>query len=144
MHALLDDYPAVIEFPVAWGEMDAFQHVNNVAYFRYFESARIAYFTRLDLMAFKNRTGIGPILKSTQCHFKIPLTYPDTVSVGGRVAEIGADRFVMLYRVVSQAHQRVAAEGDGVLVTFDYKQNRKVDMPPELRQRIEAVENGTV
>ncbi|MCZ6911333.1 MAG: acyl-CoA thioesterase, partial [Proteobacteria bacterium] len=40
---VLDDYPVVIELPVVWGEMDAFDHVNNIIYFRYFESARIAY-----------------------------------------------------------------------------------------------------
>ena len=38
----LAGYPVRIEVPVAWGEMDAFGHVNNVVYFRYFESARIA------------------------------------------------------------------------------------------------------
>ncbi len=32
-----DDSPGVIEWPVAWGEMDMFRHINNVAYGRYFE-----------------------------------------------------------------------------------------------------------
>lgn len=144
MTALLIDFPVVIDIPIAWGEMDAFQHVNNVAYFRYFESARIAYFSRLDLLAFMERTGIGPILKSTQCTFKIPLTYPDTVSVGARVPQVDRDRFVMHYCVVSHRHQNVAAEGDGILVTFDYKNGHKVDMPQELRQAIGVVENGTL
>ena len=121
--------------------MDAFQHVNNVAYFRYFESARIAYFTQLDLIAFMNQTGIGPILKSTQCDYKVPLTFPDTISVGACVPEISEDRFVMLYRVVSHRHQKIAAQGDGVLVTFDYKENHKVKMPLELQERIGAIEN---
>ncbi len=67
MDALLINFPVVIELPLAWGEMDAFQHVNNVAYFRYFESARIAYFSKLDLLMLMNQTGIGPILKSTGC-----------------------------------------------------------------------------
>jgi acyl-CoA thioester hydrolase len=142
MTALLKDYPVVIKFPIAWGEMDAFQHVNNVAYFRYFESARIAYFTKMDLIPFMNQTGIGPILKSTRCDYKIPLTFPDTISVGACVPEIGEDRFVMLYRVVSHRHQKIAAQGDGVLVTFDYKANHKVNMPRELQERIGAIENG--
>ena len=46
MEKLTERYPVVIEIPVAWGEMDAFQHLNNIVYFRYFESARIAYFER--------------------------------------------------------------------------------------------------
>lgn len=40
----LSNYPIVYEQKVAWGDMDAFGHVNNVQYYRYIESARIAYF----------------------------------------------------------------------------------------------------
>ena len=42
-----DDYATRIELPVLWGDMDAFQHVNNVQYFKYFESVRIAYFDQI-------------------------------------------------------------------------------------------------
>jgi acyl-CoA thioester hydrolase len=49
MQDLLAEYPLVIEIPVAWGEMDAFQHVNNIVYLRYAESARIAYLERAGL-----------------------------------------------------------------------------------------------
>jgi len=42
-----------------------------------------------------NATGVGPIQASTSCHFKIPLTYPDTVSIGPHVSEIQDDRFTM-------------------------------------------------
>ena len=44
MQELLKSFPVVAKIPVRWGDMDSFQHVNNVSYFRYFESARIAYF----------------------------------------------------------------------------------------------------
>ena len=85
MEELLKGYPVVIVTPVAWGEMDSLQHVNNIIYFRYFESARMAYFNQLDIWSYMNETGIGPILASTECRFRIPLTYPDTVSIGTRV-----------------------------------------------------------
>jgi hypothetical protein len=42
-------YPVVVEIPVAWGEMDAFGHLNHTTYFRYMETARIHYFEKLDL-----------------------------------------------------------------------------------------------
>ena len=38
----LADYPIVFEQRVAWGDMDAFGHVNNVIYYRYIESARLS------------------------------------------------------------------------------------------------------
>ncbi len=137
---LLEHCPVIIETPIVWGDMDAFQHLNNTIYFRYFESARIAYFERLDLLDYMDATGIGPILASTSCRFKIPLTYPDTVSIGTRVSDIETDRFTMVYYVVSHQHQKIAAEGTSLIVTFDYKANKKVHLPAEVRQWIEALE----
>lgn len=140
MNQLLKDYPVVIEIPVAWGEMDAFQHLNNVTYFRYLESARIAYFEELGLMQVMERSGVGPILASVQCRFKIPLTYPDTVSVGIRVSEIGEDRFTMEYAVASQHLEKIAAVGEGVIVSFNYREKEKTPLPAEMRERILALE----
>ena len=142
MHDLLAGFPVIIEISVAWGEMDAFQHVNNIVYFRYFESARIAYFERTRLMEMMNETGVGPILASTSCKYKFPLTFPDTALVGTRVTDIGEDRFTMIYRTVSTRHNLVAAEGNGVIVSYDYRTNRKAPLPPVMRAQIEAIEYG--
>lgn len=137
---VLHDYPVVIDIPVAWGEMDAFQHVNNVAYFRYFESGRIAYFERLKLMTINEATGIGPILASTQARFRAPLTYPDTISVGVRVSSIGSDRFLMQYALYSRQLQTIAATGEGMIVMYDYRAGKKAEISAELRAAILALE----
>ena len=136
MSKLLKDYPVVIEFPVAWGEMDAMSHVNNIVYFRYFESARIAYFEKMDMFSYMTETGIGPILATISCKFKIPLSYPDNVLIGAKVVSIEDDRFVMNHLVVSKKHQKVAAEGDGVIVAFNYREGKKVIVPEVVKQRI--------
>lgn len=136
MLELLKDFPVVLETPIAWGEMDAFQHVNNVVYFRYFENVRVACFDQLRMMEFKEKSGIGPILASTQCRFKVPLTYPDTVSVGTKIVGLEEDRFVMKYSVVSHRLQKVAAEGEGLVLFYNYKENRKAPIPVELKQQI--------
>ena len=140
IESLLKHCPVVIETPVAWGEMDAFRHLNNTAYFRYFESAGISYFERLNLLQYMEATGVGPILASTSCKFKIPLTYPDKVSVGARGSKIEDDRFTMEYYVVSHKHRKVAAEGVGLIVTFNYKESKKAAVPIELKQLIEELE----
>ena len=142
MKELLARYPVVLDVPVAWGEMDSLRHVNNIVYFRYFESARIAYFEKLGMWDFMNETGIGPILGSVQCKFKIPLTYPDTVSVGTRIPSIEEDRFVMEYSMVSHKAQAVAAEGEGVIVSYNYRESKKTPLPQQLRQRILALEES--
>jgi len=140
---LLDGYPVVIEIPVAWGDMDSFQHVNNVVYFRYFESARIRYSEKLGLHRMKDETGIGPILGSTSCKYKLPLTYPDMVSVGAKITSIEEDRIWMKYVIVSHRHQRIAAEGDGSVVMYDYREGKKVAVPEEIKLRIVALEKGS-
>lgn len=122
--------------------MDAFQHVNNTVYFRWFESARIGYFEAVGLLDSMERTGVGPILASTECRFRVPLEYPDTVSVGARVPRIGDDRFVMEYLVVGHQSGKTAAHGTGLIVTFDYRQGSKAPLPGELRERLIGVESG--
>ncbi len=140
MKALISDYPITLDIPIAWGDMDAFEHVNNVMYFKYFESARIAYFEALNYFEVMNKTGLGPILAATQCSYKIPLTYPDQVTAGARVDQLEDDRFLMKYVVVSHAHKKIAALGEGMLVSFDYHNSKKAPLPDDIRENIIALE----
>jgi acyl-CoA thioester hydrolase len=142
MHEHLENFPVVIELPVVWGEMDAYAHVNNSVYFRYFESARIAYFDRIGYLELARATGLGPILASTRCDFKKALTFPDKILVGVKVAELGEDRFLMQYRIVSDKLRKIAAEGDGLIVSYNYREGRKVPLPEEIRKRIEQLERN--
>jgi len=139
---LLSGFPVVVELAVAWGDMDALAHVNNAVYFRYIESGRMAYFTRLDMLEEMRRTGIGPILHSASCRFRFPLAYPDTISVGTRISDVGEDRFTMETRIVSHTHNRVAAEAQSVIVMLDYGANRKVPLSPALRAGIQQIEGA--
>ncbi len=138
----LEEYPVILDHPISWGDMDAFAHVNNTIYFRHFENARIAYFEALGLTDYMKETGVGPILASTRCRFRIPLTYPDRVWIGGRVTDLGEDRFTMLYRVVSQQHGKVAAEGEGKIVIYDYRAGAKAPVPDSIREAIGRLEGN--
>jgi acyl-CoA thioester hydrolase len=139
----LAGFPVVIEQAVSWGDMDAFRHVSNLVYFRYFQDARIEYFERLDWMRNPEQFGVGPIVHSTNCRFRRAVTFPDRVLIGARIVEVGADRFTVEHQVFSSKFSAVAAEGRCVIVTFDYARNTKAPLPPELRTRIEAVERST-
>jgi len=130
-----------IEIPVAWGDMDAYQHVNNTVYFRYFESARIAFFEKVGINALKENQNIGPILASTQCRFKVPLTYPDQLTVATDIGDIGEDRFNMKFYVLSGNSGRVAAEGEGLIVFYDYNNHCKHLIPDDIREQIQALGN---
>jgi acyl-CoA thioester hydrolase len=126
--------------PVQWGEMDSYGHVNNAVYFRWFESARMEYFARLGWPELERETGVGPILHSTRARFRAPLEWPDEVEVSTRVTGVEADRFTMLYEVRSRRLDRLACEGSGLVVAYDYRAGAKAALPAAIRDRIAALE----
>ena len=137
---LVEGYPVTIEETVRWGDMDAFQHVNNAIFFRFFESCRIAYFYALGDPGFVTNIGVGPIVAETSCRFKIPVTHPDTLSVGVRTAAWYDYGFIQEYVIVSKQHSAVAATGSARVVTFDYAHQTKVKVPDNIRRIIERLE----
>lgn len=137
IHPLLpDNSVAVYTHQVTWGEMDAYNHVNNTVYFRYFENTRMLHFQMLGLADLKQRENLGPILAETRCRFKAPLTFPDTVHVGVQVKDVGDDRFTHVYTLVSERLNCVAAEGDAKIVMYDYSAGRKANLPDAIRQQL--------
>jgi acyl-CoA thioester hydrolase len=138
--SLLADFPVVITIPVQWGDQDAFGHVNNTIYLRWFESARIAYLERIGVLDLHEAENVGPILASIACDYRRPVTYPDTVLVGARVTRIGRSSFSMEHACASQALQGIAAEGKSTLVLFDYHKEKSHQLPEKLRRAIAAIE----
>lgn len=137
MHSI-KDFSVVMEMPIRWGDQDAFNHVNNIMFFRYFESSRILYFEKI---GFTGNQGddYGPILAETNCRFWKPLTYPDTIFVGVRTKKIGTSSIIMEHIIESQK-SGVAATGEGVVVSYDYKNNKKIELPKKVRAAIEKLE----
>ncbi|MGF1726187.1 acyl-CoA thioesterase [Photobacterium nomapromontoriensis] len=140
MKTLLDGYPVISEIPVAWGEMDALNHVNNVVYFRYFETARLDYFSKVGLMEEMKATYIGPILSETTSRYKLPVTYPDTLLVGSRVSEMQRDRFTMEYIIVSKQQGKVTTVGQAKVVMYNFANNTKAIASDRLLEKILAVQ----
>ena len=131
-----DSYRSFTEVRVAWGEMDAMNHVNNAVYFRYLESGRIEHLIALGAYA-EGRT-TGTVVGSIQCRFRLPLTYPDTIIVGSRVREIGHDRFTFEYAIYSHCHDRIAAEASSVVVAITLHDGRKTALPESVRAAVTA------
>jgi acyl-CoA thioester hydrolase len=130
-----------IEQQVAWGEMDAMQHLNNVHYLRYMENARIAYMQAVNMLEFSNQGEVllGPILASAELQYLRPVVYPDTLQVGIRVIRIGETSIQMEYLMTNQAGDAVL-KGSTRVVMFDYKTGRKAAVPQALTKRIEDLE----
>ena len=133
----MDGFKVTIEVPIAWGDMDAFGHVNNTVFFRLFESARMAYLHEIGFAG--DQSSQGPILHSTHCRFRKAITYPETVRVGARITEVADDRFTMEYQIVA-GDGEIAGYGGGIVVAYDYAANQKIPIPNEVRAAIKRVD----
>lgn len=133
--------PVTIDIPIHWGDMDALAHVNNVLFFRYLESARVAYLAALGLDDLRRSGGVGFILQHAECRFRRPVVYPDVLRVSARLESIQADRFTLTHEVFSTAQQTVAALGRGTIVTYDYGAACKVPLPVPIREAIDRLES---
>ncbi|MFC5511933.1 acyl-CoA thioesterase [Massilia jejuensis] len=120
---------------VRWGDMDAMGHVNNTVYFRYFETARIAWLEQVG--ALPDPAATGPVLINTQCSFLKQLTYPAEIEVSSHVGPPGRSSFEMTHeiRVVGVDGQAGAlhAEGMAKIVWVDFKAGKSVRLPDEVR-----------
>ena len=136
MEQSIGNFPIHVEQDLQWGEMDAFDHINNTVYFVFFENARIKFMAETGLMTTMSNTGIGPILARTDANFKIPLTYPDVVRTYIRVKSIGNSSFTLELVVWSKNFDALACTGEAVIVMINYKTGEKVQISEDMRETL--------
>lgn len=134
------NYKVQIQLPVQWGDLDAFNHVNNVMYFKYFESVRIAYFEEIGIMKSHSESSGAPILAETTCRYKMPLNFPDTILVGAKVIENHSHGFLMEYGIYSQQLQKITTIGTGRIVMLNYATHEKIEVDDNLLQTIKDLQ----
>jgi acyl-CoA thioester hydrolase len=114
---------------VRWGDMDAFNHVNNTIYFRYMEQCRIEWFGKIG--AFIENSDIVPMLVGADCRFMRAITHPATVRVTIAVGDVGP-------KVVQTLHElwvdnTLCAVGDCKIVWISRAANKTVALPEYIR-----------
>jgi len=135
----LDEFPIQVKLPVVWGELDALNHVNNIWYFRYIETARVKYFDETGLTEDIYRSGIGPVVMEAKCSFYQPLLYPDNIVSAARIKSIGNTSFVMEHLIVSEK-LGVVAGGECVVVLFNSNTKQKAAISEQLKTAINKLE----
>ncbi len=138
---LLEGYPVVVPVVVQWGDQDAFGHVNNTVFLRWFEVGRISYFSEARMAHDARGAGRGPILAAVACNFRRQVTFPDEVLIGSRVSRIGTSSLVIEHAVASVRLGAIVADGRSTVVNFDYAAGESSPVPDELRRVIEAIES---
>ena len=137
-------WPVQTTIPIQWGEMDAFNHVNNVVYIRWCETARIELFRKIwgdrgiNMKEILEGNGIGPILANLNVNYKIPISYPDNVIIQTRVAKIGNTSFNVEHQVFTEKMgDSVVAEASSVVVMLNYKTGEKFILDSSMKLKLE-------
>ena len=120
---------------VRWGDMDAMGHVNNITYFQYMETARVAFFERLgwgsrDMGADRG----GPVVVSQTFNYRQQLHYPADIEIGIACTELRRRSYVLSYGIFRKGSDEVIGNGSTVLVWMDYAQGKAVDVPAKIRE----------
>ena len=139
MEEELKEFSVIKKIEVQWGDMDAAQHVNNLIYLRWGETARIAYFHKMGATVSPDGDA-GFILAHQDCKYIFPITFPDMAVVGVKVVDVQEDRFFFVCHIYSEKHQRLAAISKQIVVTFDYSKQQKVLVPEQMVSAINAIE----
>ncbi|PWN21772.1 hypothetical protein BCV69DRAFT_297983 [Microstroma glucosiphilum] len=151
-------YDAETLYPqtIVWGSHDAFNHVNNVHFVRYFESQRMVFAESIarDLGEERQKEivtgkGVSFILAGINIKYRRPVTYPDTLLIGTKAdcpLQEGTDRFTLSSAAYSlkawEAHQSQSGSrepgpvcvADALCVTYDYDKLAKCAMPKDMRK----------
>ena len=135
-------YKVFRDIGTRWSDNDVYGHINNVVYYSWFDTAVNGLLIErgaLDLHSTKPGSMIGLVVE-TQCNYFTPLTFPEPVVAGIRVAHIGSSS--VRYEVAlfpGDEDQPCAAKGHFVHVYVDRATRRPAPLLPQLLAVLETL-----
>jgi acyl-CoA thioester hydrolase len=132
----VDKPPFAMPVAVRFRDIDGMGHVNNAVYFTYVEHARTEYL--MQVMGAKRMDEVDWIVATAQLAFKRPVAYGDPIEVRVRPTKVGTTSFTLGYQIVDTKDGSLVAEGETVIVMFDYGKRAKKPIPEAVRKRLEA------
>ena len=125
-----------LTLPVRWADMDVNGHVNNVRFFTYFESARLAWLQ--SIRARGERNGQGSVVAQTTCNYRRSIPYPETVQVNLYVSSPGRSSYTTHYDLRSATDSGIQyADGTAVMVWVDRTTGKSQPLPDYIRAVLE-------
>jgi acyl-CoA thioester hydrolase len=125
-----------------WMDNDVFQHVNNVNYFSYFDTA-VTYFEMTEKVVGLLEGPVHCVVAEVACRYHSSLAFPDRVLVGIRVARIGRSSVRYEVGVFRNDDDVAAAEGHFVHVFVERGAQRPVPIPDAARATLSRIAAST-
>jgi acyl-CoA thioester hydrolase len=138
------DFPAVRRVTTRWMDNDMYGHVNNVVYYSYFDTAVNAWLIEAGLLtpagSVKRDGEVIGLVVETQCRYFAPISFPDTVDIGMRVAQLGTSSVRYELAVFRNDETGAAAQGHFVHVYVDAGTRRPTPLPAAMRQWLQPLQ----
>jgi acyl-CoA thioester hydrolase len=125
-------YRTFLPIPTRWMDNDTYGHVNNVTYYSYFDTVVNEHLVRAGGLDIREGAAIG-IVVETACRFHAPLSFPEVIDAGLRVAHLGHSSVGYEIGLFRRGDVTAAATGRFVHVWVDRKSRRPIDVPQPIR-----------
>jgi acyl-CoA thioester hydrolase len=124
---------AVLKFIVhlRWGDMDIFKHINNVAYVRYLEDARVELMAKAGFAP--DLDGFGQLVVRHEIDYVKPLVFqPEPIEMTVWIESMGNSSYVIGYSMHDGETEYLRAKT--TMVCMDMERGLPGRIPAELRQ----------
>ena len=132
------NYALLERITTRWSDNDAFRHVNNVVYYSFFDTAVNRMLIAAGLLDIETSAVIGLVVE-TRCHFFRPVSFPDDVWSGLRVAHLGRSSIRYDIGLFSNDEDQASAQGYFNQVVVDRVTSRPVPMSQERRRYLQTL-----
>lgn len=135
---LLAAYPYVTPITTRWMDNDIYGHINNVAYYSFFDTAANRFLIENGLDIATGST-IGLVVES-KCHYHAALAYPQQLRAGVRVDKLGSRSVTYGIAIFDDTDERAAAHGYVVHVFVDRATRQPTPIPDQLRSALASIQ----
>ncbi|MBR6374850.1 MAG: acyl-CoA thioesterase [Alloprevotella sp.] len=125
---------------IRFNDVDRYGHVNNNAYFSYYDLGKVDYFNAVMKHDIAKSTDIVPVVVNLQADFFFPVFYGDDIVVETCISHIGSKSFTLAQRAVNQDTGQVVCQCQTIMVCFSLEAKESVPMPQSFREAIENFE----
>ena len=114
---------------------DHYGHVNNVAYYSFFDTAVNGFLIEAAGADIRRLTAIGIVAESS-CTFLSAISFPDTVHAGLAIEKLGTKSVIYRIALFRGDEQEPCAIGRFVHVYVDRDSRRPVEIPAIIRNAL--------
>ena len=133
-----ENYKVFYPITTRWSDNDIYGHVNNVAYYSYFDTVANQYLIEEGGMDISDGRVVGYVVNSG-CDYHSPITYPEHIEAGLRVDKLGNSSVQYGIGIFREGEDNPAAHGHFVHVFVERAANQSVPIPELLRAALEKI-----